>query len=141
MRQHGTWFGAVAGIVLVGFAGLILAQNPAPNPGVTRTVVTQGDLSVAGHEAVIVHVEIPPGVASGWHTHPGEEITYITDGGISLMIAGQAPRNVAAGQGFIVPAGAVHNAKNEGTVPAKLVVVYVVEKGKPLRTEARAPAM
>jgi len=57
------------------------------------------------------------------------------------MIAGQAPRNVAAGQGFIVPAGAVHNAKNEGTVPAKLVVVYVVEKGKPLRTEARAPAM
>jgi quercetin dioxygenase-like cupin family protein len=88
-----------------------------------------------------MHVEIAPGAASGWHTHPGEEITYITDGGISLTIAGQAARKVAAGEGFIVPAGAVHNAKNEGPVPAKLVVVYVVEKGKPLRTEARSPAM
>ena len=40
----------------------------------------------------------------------------------------------------MIPAGTVHNAKNDGTVPTKLVGVYVVEKGKPLASPASAPA-
>ena len=46
---------------------------------------------------------------------------------------------VAAGEGVIIPMGTVHNARNDGTVPAKLVVVYVVEKGKPIRTAVPQP--
>ena len=52
------------------------------------------------------------------------------------MLAGQAPRKVKAGEGFVIPAGTVHNAQNEGSSPTKLVGVYVVEKGKPLATPA-----
>jgi mannose-6-phosphate isomerase-like protein (cupin superfamily) len=56
------------------------------------------------------------------------------------MMAGQAPRKVSAGEAFVIPGGVVHNALNSGTVPTKLVGVYVVEKGQPLATPAAAPA-
>jgi mannose-6-phosphate isomerase-like protein (cupin superfamily) len=38
----------------------------------------------------------------------------------------------------MVPAGVPHDAHNDGTVTAKLVGVYLVEKGKPLVTPASA---
>jgi mannose-6-phosphate isomerase-like protein (cupin superfamily) len=44
-----------------------------------------------------------------------------------------------AGEGYVIPAGVVHNAKNEGNSAAKLVGVYIVEKGKPLASPAPAP--
>lgn len=56
------------------------------------------------------------------------------------MVAGQPPRKVAAGDAFVIPAGVVHNAKNDGAVATNLVGVYVVEKGKPLASPAPAPA-
>jgi len=120
----------------VALAGVIVAQAPA----LTRTVVTKADVSVPGREAVVARVEIGPGAVAGWHTHPGDEISYVTDGEATLMIAGQAPRKVVAGEGFVIPAGTVHNAKNDGAAPTKLVGVYVVEKGKPLASPASAPA-
>jgi mannose-6-phosphate isomerase-like protein (cupin superfamily) len=43
---------------------------------------------------------------------------------------------VKAGDGFVVPAGAKHDARNTGAAPLKAVAVYVVEKGKPLTTPA-----
>jgi quercetin dioxygenase-like cupin family protein len=127
---------AAAGLVLVAFAGVLVAQNSA----LTRTIVTKADVSVPGREAVVARVEIAPGGVAGWHTHPGDEISYVTDGEATLMIAGQAPRKVKAGEGFVIPAGTVHNAKNEGAAAVKLVGVYVIEKGKPLASPAPEPA-
>ena len=126
----------LAGAALVAFAGVIVAQVPA----LTRTIVAKADVSVPGREAIIARVEVAPGGAAGWHTHPGDEITYISEGEATLMIAGQAPRKVAAGEGFVIPAGVVHNARNDSATAVKLVGVYVVEKGKPLVSPASAPA-
>jgi quercetin dioxygenase-like cupin family protein len=125
-----------SGVALLAVAGVIVAQNT----GLTRTVVTKADVSVPGREAVVAKVEIAPGGIAGWHTHPGDEISYVTDGEVTLMVAGQPTRKVAAGEAFVIPAGTVHNAKNEGTASSKLVGVYVVEKGKPLASPAPAPA-
>jgi quercetin dioxygenase-like cupin family protein len=126
----------IAGTALLALAGVIVAQTPA----LTRTIVTKADVSVAGREAVIARVEVAPGGIAGWHTHPGDEISYVMDGEATLLIAGQPPRKVAAGGGFVIPAGVVHNAKNDGATAIKLVGVYVVEKGKPLASPASAPA-
>jgi quercetin dioxygenase-like cupin family protein len=123
-------------IATLGTAGVTMAQAPA----LTRTIVTTADVSVPNREAVIARVEVAPGGVAGWHTHPGDEISYVIEGEATLMIAGQAPRKVAAGQGFVIPAGIVHNAKNDGATAIKLVGVYVVEKGKPLASPAPAPA-
>jgi quercetin dioxygenase-like cupin family protein len=124
------------GLVLIVFAGVIVAQNP----GLTRTLVTRADVSVPNREAVLARVEVAPGAVSGWHTHPGDEISYVTEGEAMLMIAGQVPRKVSAGEGFVIPAGVVHNAKNDSANAVKLVGVYVVEKGKPLASPAPEPA-
>jgi quercetin dioxygenase-like cupin family protein len=126
----------VVGAVVLAAAGIIVAQTPA----LTRTMVTKADVSVPGREAVIARVEIAPGGVAGWHTHPGDEISYVMDGAATLMIAGQPPRQVSAGEGFVIPAGVVHNAKNDGASAIKLVGVYVVEKGKPLASPASAPS-
>jgi len=136
MAGHSRGIAVLAGLALAAFAGAIVAQNP----GLTRTVVVKGDVSVPGREAVVARVEIAPGGVAGWHTHPGDEISYVAEGETVLMIAGQPARKVAAGEGFVIPAGVVHNAKNEGAAPARVVGVYVVEKGKPLASPAPAPA-
>ena len=128
--------GILGGVVLVAFAGVIAAQAP----GLTRTIVTKGDVSVPNREGVVARVEITPGGVAGWHTHPGDEISYVADGEVTLMIAGQAPRRVVAGEGFVIPAGVVHSARNDGATVTKLVGVYVVEKGKPLASPAPEPA-
>lgn len=129
-------FAAVTGLACAGVGGAAFAQAS----GITRTVVTKADVSVADREAIIAKVEIAPGGVAGWHTHPGDEVSYVLEGETTLMVAGRAPRKIAAGEGFVIPAGAVHNAKNEGAGVNRLVGVYTVEKGKPLASPAPAPA-
>jgi quercetin dioxygenase-like cupin family protein len=125
----------LVGVVLAALVGGVLAQAS----GITRTVVGKGDVSVPGREAVVARVEVAPGAMVGWHTHPGDEISYITEGEVQLLVAGQEPRNLKAGESFVIPAGIVHAAHNHGAAATKLVGVYVVEKGKPLATPASAP--
>jgi quercetin dioxygenase-like cupin family protein len=108
----------------------------AQNPGIQRTVVKRSEVSVPGREAVIVRVEIAPGAAAGRHTHPGEEISYVMEGEGEILVEGQPALKVKAGDGFIVPNGAKHDARNTGTQPLRLAAVYVVEKGQPLATPA-----
>jgi quercetin dioxygenase-like cupin family protein len=117
------------------FAGPLIAQNP----GLTRAIVQKSDVSIPGHEAVVARIEVAPGGVAGWHTHPGDEISYVLEGEAELLIAGLPPRKVAAGEAFVIPAGTVHNARNPSSTPVKLVGVYVVEKGKPLASPAPAP--
>ena len=129
-------FSITVGITALLSSSALLAQNT----GLTRTVITKADVSVPGREAVIARVDIAPGGVAGWHTHPGDEVSYLEEGETELMIAGQPPRLIKAGEGFVIPAGVIHSAKNPGTATAKLVGVYVVEKGKPLASPAPAPA-
>ena len=108
----------------------------AQTPAIKRTVVKTGDVSVPGREAVIANVEIAPGGSAGRHTHPGDEISYILSGEGEILMEGQPPLKVKAGDGIVIPAGTKHDAHNTGAAPLRLVVVYVVEKGKPLATPA-----
>ena len=119
-------------ILLVASAAVLLSQNP----GIQRTILQRKDISVAGREAVVARVEIAPGSSVGRHTHAGEEISYVMEGDLEVLVEGQAPLNVKAGEAFVIPAGARHDAQNKGSVPVKLAAVYVVEKGKPLLTPA-----
>ena len=113
-------------------AGALFSQNP----GLKRMLVHKADVSVPGREAVIARVELAPQAKAGRHTHPGDEISYVMEGEGEILIEGQPPRKVKGGDGFVIPAGAKHDAHNTGTVPLKMVGVYVVEKGKPLATPA-----
>jgi quercetin dioxygenase-like cupin family protein len=123
---------SVLTVAALGAAGALMAQAS----GLTRTLVGRADVSVPGREAVVARVEVAPGAKAGRHTHPGDEISYVLEGEATLLIDGQAPRIVKAGESFVIPAGVVHDAHNDGSAPIKLVGVYVVEKGKPLASPA-----
>jgi quercetin dioxygenase-like cupin family protein len=108
----------------------------AQQVAVKRTVLQQGDLSVAGREAVMARAEFPIGGTTGRHTHPGEEISYVLEGTLRMEVAGQPPRSLKTGEVFMIPAGIVHNATNTGSGAATVIATYVVEKGKPVTTPA-----
>jgi quercetin dioxygenase-like cupin family protein len=123
---------AIALVVLTGVigAGTVGAQQS----GFKRTVLQQGDLSMAGHESVTAVAEFQPGGTVGRHTHPGEEVGYILEGTIVLEQEGKPSVTLGPGKTFFIPAGTVHNATNRGAAPARVLANYIVEKGKPLAT-------
>ena len=120
---------AILGLVI----GTVLV---AQNPGIKRTIVKTQDVS-GGHQAIIASVTIAPGASAGRHTHPGEEMSYVIEGEGEVLIEGQPPLPIKAGDGFVIPAGAIHDAHNTGTIPIKMAAVYYVEKGKPMATPAK----
>jgi len=103
--------------------------------GITRTPVQEADLpSVPGRQAVVARVEFAPGAVVPKHTHAGEEIGYVVEGSIELIVEGQPARTVKAGEGFLVPANIVHEGRNTSGSKAVVLATYVHEKGKPVAT-------
>ncbi|HKA35848.1 MAG TPA: cupin domain-containing protein [Thermoanaerobaculia bacterium] len=54
---------------------------------------------------------------------------------VILNVEGQPTRTLKAGDVFTIPTGAVHEGMNKSDSTAKLTVVFVAEKGKPLTTK------
>jgi len=117
----------------LGAAGVVWAQQA----GFTRVMLQDHDLSIAGKHAVQARAEFQPGVASGRHTHPGEEIAYVLEGQVEVTIDGKPAIVAKTGETFFIPAGAVHEGKNMGSTVAKILGTYVVDKDKPLSTPAK----
>lgn len=111
------------------------AQSAGEVPPIKRTPLQRFEVPGTLFETVIGLAEIAPGVAIGRHTHPGPESGYLLGGSFELLIDGQAPRLLKAGDSYQVPAGAVHDAK-AGPEGAKVIATYVVQKGLPLATPA-----
>ncbi len=99
-----------------------------------RTEVQRSLFSVPGREIVQVLTEIPVGVESGWHTHPGEEVGYIAAGTVEVLVEGRPPRTLSAGEGFLIPPGTPHNARDLGPGTGLMLSTYLVEIGEPLVT-------
>lgn len=108
----------------------------AQAPAFKRTILQQGDLSAPGREAVMAMAEFPAGTETGRHTHPGEEISYVEVGPFVLEVDGQPAKTLKSGEVFMVPAGVIHNAHPAAGATAKIIVTYVVEKGKPVTSPA-----
>ena len=115
----------------------ITVAAAAQKPAFTRTEVQRGDLSAPGKEVVQAVADIPAGVSAGRHTHPGEEVAYVLEGTVLVEIDGKPAVTLKAGQGFIIPAGAVHNATNKSSAGAKVLATYIIDKGKPVATPVK----
>jgi quercetin dioxygenase-like cupin family protein len=100
----------------------------------SRTEVQRGPTSIPGREIVQVLTEIPVGVASGWHTHPGEEVGYILAGTVEMQVEGRPTRTLHAGEGFLIPPGTPHDARDLGPGTGRMLSTYIVETGRPLAT-------
>jgi quercetin dioxygenase-like cupin family protein len=128
---------AIAALVVGIMGAWGMGSLEAQQPGFKRTPLQKQELTDHGREAVQVIAEFAPGVAAGKHTHPGEELGYVLEGNLQLEIQGKPPVILKAGDSFFVPAGVVHDGKNVGSGPLKVLATYVVEKGKPVATPVK----
>jgi quercetin dioxygenase-like cupin family protein len=129
---------AVAVATSIGFVGALFAQQPAPATpasNIKRTMLQKVDVPGTNYETVTAIAEIAPGASSGRHTHPGPETGYVIEGEFTLLIDGQPPKSLKAGDSYQIPASAVHDVKS-GDKGMKVMAVYMVEKGKPLASPA-----
>jgi quercetin dioxygenase-like cupin family protein len=113
------------------FAGIAIAQQS----GIKRTPLQKLDFP-AGYNTVTAIAEVPAGGAAGRHTHPGAETGYVLEGELELLIDGQPPRKLKAGESYQIPEGAIHDAKASGDKPVKVLGVYVIKAGEPLAKPA-----
>ena len=101
------------------------AQHPK------RTILQQIDVPGSGYTTIVAMTEIEPNMLVERHIHPGTEMTYVIEGGGDMFIEGKTVMHVKAGDHWEVAAGVPHYLKN-GPHPTKLLVTYVLERGKPL---------
>ena len=92
------------------------------------------ETSIPGREIVQVLTEIPAGVESGWHMHPGEEVGYILSGTVEMMFREQPTLTLRAGDPFLIPPRTPHNARDVGPETGRMLSTYIVEVGQPLAT-------
>jgi quercetin dioxygenase-like cupin family protein len=123
---------------VTGIAGMAVLLSGSMMFGlgqIKRTVLQQTDVSIPGREVVTAKAEFPAGGATGLHTHPGDEISYVAEGTVEIIIDG-ASKTYKAGEAFHVDAGKVHDARAVGG-PAVVIANYVIEKGKPATTAVK----
>jgi len=126
---------ALAAFVLTGPA--FAQQAPVQPPPVKRTLVGKIEVPGSNYEVITAMVELAPGFKAGRHSHPGTVQAQVLDGEFMLALDGQPEKVFKAGQSLEVPNAAIHNEGAVGSKPAKLIAIYVVEKGKPLVQPAR----
>ena len=128
---------ALCGITeFVATAASAQGAPPAATGGVTRKILSQSDGPVPGYVTMLVEATIEAGVPVGRHTHPGIESAYVLEGGFELPIQGQATRMLKPGDGFQIPPETKHAGGKPGDAKSRILITYVVEKGKPLATPA-----
>ena len=120
------------GLTIVAFvaAGAAMAQQS----GIKRTPLQKIDFP-EGYTTVTAIAEVPAGGAAGRHSHPGIETGYVMEGELTLVIDGQPPKVLKAGESYQIPAGVIHDAKAVDK-PFKVLAIYIVDKTKPLATPA-----
>ena len=132
MKTHRIITAAAALLVATSLA-LPVARADEVNLGdIKRTNLLRKDLSVPGREVIQVLVEFEPGVTAVRHSHPGEELVYVTEGALEYQLDGKPPVTVKAGEVLFIPHGTPHAVINVGTGKAAELATYIVEKDKPL---------
>jgi quercetin dioxygenase-like cupin family protein len=125
----------VGGLLVISLATVITINLVrAQQPGIKRTELQRHDMGIPGREAVQVLIDFQPGTAFAKHFHHGEELIYVIEGTLEYQVNDDAPVVLQAGEVLFIPSKAAHSARNKGTVKAKELATYIVEKGKPIVT-------
>lgn len=129
-------FMAIGALGAVGADRALGEAGAEPAPAIKRSILQRIDVPGSNYEVVLGIAEVPADTASiGRHRHDGVEAGYAIEGEAVLSVDGQPALTMKAGDSYRIEAGLAHDVAT-GAAPAKVVAVYVVEKGKPLATPA-----
>lgn len=130
----------LVGILAVAAAALLVTPAAA-QVKFSATPILQSGATVAGAslaypktdsaELTAMRLDIGPGGETGRHMHPYPTLVYVLEGAIEVEMDGGMAQSYKAGDSFLMVVNTWTNAKNNGTVPAKVLVVFVGVRGKP----------
>ena len=96
-------------------------------------------------EMTALLVEVAPGGETGWHCHPVSSFAYVLEGSLEVALDDGDRKSLEAGDVLAEVVDRLHNGRNTGSVPVKLVVFYAGTVGTPLSLRdadcVRGPAM
>jgi len=116
-------------------APVVVVSAVAQQSNIKRTPLQTVDFP-AGYNVVSAIAEIAPSSCAGRHTHPGAESSYVLEGTLLLKVEGKPDQTLKAGDSFQVPGNTPHDACTVPGQVGKVLVHYIVEKGKPLASPA-----
>lgn len=87
----------------------------------------QGKAEVTG-----MVVEIAPGAETGWHSHPVPSFGMVLEGELEVHFKNGEIKHLKAGESAAEAVNVLHNGRNPGKVPVKLVVFYTGTVGQKL---------
>lgn len=77
-------------------------------------------------------IEIVPGGETGWHLHPVPSFGMVLEGELEVQLKNGAVRRLKPGEALAEVVNTLHNGRNVGAVPVKLVVFYIGSVGQAL---------
>lgn len=83
-------------------------------------------------EVTSLLIEIAPGGETGWHLHPVPSFGVVLEGELEIRLKDGRTRRLKAGDALAEVVNTLHNGRNVGTTPLKLVVFYAGTVGQTL---------
>mgnify|MGYP000853840890 FL=1 len=77
-------------------------------------------------------IEIAVGGETGWHLHPVPSFGMVLEGELEVQLKNGAVKRLKSGEALAEVISTLHNGRNVGSVPVKLVVFYAGAVGKKL---------
>jgi quercetin dioxygenase-like cupin family protein len=77
-------------------------------------------------------IEIAPGAETGWHLHPVSSFGMLLEGELEVRLKTGETKKLNAGEALAEVTNTLHNGRNVGLVPVKIVVFYAGVAGQKL---------
>jgi quercetin dioxygenase-like cupin family protein len=116
---------------------LLLVTPAAQQPTVTRKILLKQDSPIPGYEEDLVTVEIPAGGREGRHTHPGSVMIYVQEGTLTFDYEGKPTATYKPGDAFYVEPDKIHEGRNNGNTPVKVLATFLLKKGLPMTSQVQ----
>jgi quercetin dioxygenase-like cupin family protein len=134
--------GALLGAFALGIAGTSLVMRASADEKGEAGTVTPAFAyelpNLPGQTITGVLVEYPPGASTPphHHTEKGSVVAYVLEGAIRSKVNEGPERVYQAGESWQEPPGAAHSVSANASTsePARLLAVFVAEKGAELTT-------
>ena len=80
-----------------------------------------------------------PGANTGWHYHPGILLVTIVEGSVDWYDVKCQKHVRKAGDFFMEHDREIHELRNNGSVPARFIITFIIAKGLTFKISAPAP--
>jgi quercetin dioxygenase-like cupin family protein len=129
---------ALVFVVVMFFSlALLLVTPAAQQPNVSRKILLKHDSPIPGYEEDLATVEIPPGGREGRHTHPGSLLVHVQEGVLTFDYEGKPTATYNPGDSFYVEPDKIHEGRNIGNTPVKVLATFLIKKGLPMTTQVQ----